>query len=315
MANSINMPGGRKTLIHYPSEKSKIMSREKATITQKVMSSSTKVFPPPSHIGKQLRFERIFGNDSRSVIFAMDHGVEIGPSVFPPSALNPKDIISKVAEGGVDAAMLTIGTARATSELWRNKIGLIAKITGKNELRGKEGQTLQSPIGSVEDAIAIGADGVATTVFWGSKFEDVMLERLVSIVGKCETFGLPVLQLAYPRVEGKTNYEPEIVSYAVRLALETGADAIKTNYTGDKKSFSHVVACAGGVPVLLSGGAASEKPISFLEDVANVMAAGAKGVVVGRNVFENKNPQGMVRAVSKIVHDDWPADKAENLLK
>jgi fructose-bisphosphate aldolase, class I len=268
-----------------------------------------------SSVGKQLRYERIFKPDCRSVVFAMDHGVERGPVAFPDEALNPRDIISKVVEAGVDAAMITKGVAKSTSDLWRNRIGLILKISGKSELRRKEDQAIQSPIGSVEDSVSLGADGVAMTVYWGSQFEDAMLQRLIPTVAQCETFGIPLLQLAYPRVEGKTNYEVEVVSYAVRLAFETGADAIKTYYTGDKESFSKVIASAGGVPVLLSGGAASEEPIKFLQDVSNVMAAGAKGVVVGRNVFQSKRPQDMVRAVSRIVHDEWPAEKAESLLK
>ncbi|MEM4825165.1 MAG: hypothetical protein QW354_04750 [Desulfurococcaceae archaeon] len=34
------------------------------------------------------------------------------------------------------------------------------------------------------------------------------------------------------------------------------------------------------------------------------MDAGARGVVVGRNVFQHKNPSGMVKAVMSIVHED-----------
>jgi fructose-bisphosphate aldolase, class I len=278
-------------------------------------NSAERAFPPLSYVGKEVRLGRIFGSDHRSVIFAMDHGVERGPSVFPSAALNPKDIIRKVVDAGVDAAMVSKGTARASYEIWKNKIGLVMKLSGKSELRPTENQALQSPLGTVEDAVTLGADAVAMTVYWGSKFEDVMMERLLSTTGNCEKFGMPLLQLAYPRVEGKTNNEVDIVSYAARLAFETGADAIKTYYTGDTESFSKVVASAGGVPVLLSGGKASEEPLKFLNDVASVMAAGAKGVVVGRNVFQSKDPVAMARAVIKIVHDEWSPEKAQGLLK
>ena len=283
-----------------------------------MMQTSSRTFsalPPASLVGKQLRLERIFDPaDSRSVIFAMDHGVERGPAVFPPDALNPREIVARVIEAGVDALMLTKGAARATHDLWRNRAALVLKISGKSELRTKEAQALQSPIGDVEEAAALGADAVAQTVYWGSKYEDVMMERFLSTSRRCESLGMPLLQLAYPRVEGRTNSEVEIVSYAARLAFETGADAIKTYYTGDTKSFSQVVASAGGVPVLLSGGQASDDPLQFLGEVASVMAAGAKGVVVGRNVFQNRDPAAMARAVIKIVHDEWSPEKAEKSL-
>jgi fructose-bisphosphate aldolase, class I len=267
-----------------------------------------------SSVGKRVRFERIFAEDSKTVIFAMDHGVERGPGVFSAESVNPRNILPKVVEAGFDAMMLSKGVARSTNDIWRNKLGLILKISGKSELRPKENQSLQSPIGSVRDAVALGADAVASTVYWGSKYEDLMLRRFVRTQRECEEFGFPILQLAYPRVEGKDNNEVEIVSYASRLAFETGADAIKTYYTGDRASFSEVVKAAGGVPVLLSGGQMNEQPLGFLKDVENVMAAGAKGVVVGRNVFQHKDPVTMGKAIIHVVHDEWPAGKAANFL-
>ena len=52
-----------------------------------------------SSVGKRIRFQRIFpSNDSRSVIFAMDHGLELGPSVFTADSLDPRKILSKVTE-------------------------------------------------------------------------------------------------------------------------------------------------------------------------------------------------------------------------
>ena len=210
--------------------------------------------------------------------------------------------------------MTTKGVARATHDIWQNKLGLIIKISGKTELRPNGEQSLQSQIESVEDAISLGADAVASTVYWGSKFEHTMLERFAQTSRTCEIFGIPILQFAYPRVERKNNNDVEIVSYAARLAFETGADAIKTYYTGDSESFSRVVKSAGGIPVLLSGGQMSEHAIGFLRDVENVMAAGAKGVVVGRNVFQHRDPIVMGKAIIKIVHEDYSAEKAAKLL-
>lgn len=259
---------------------------------------------------------RIFRENSKSVIFAMDHGVELGPSVFTrDESLDPRKILFKVVEAGFDAAMITRGVARSTCDVWQDKLGLIVKISGKSELRPKEEQTIQSPIGSVRDAISLGADAVAITVFWGSKYEDKMTQRFSKTAEICERFGMPILQLAYPELEGGNNSDPDTVCYAARLALETGADAIKTYYTGDRQSFGRVVKSAGGVPVLLSGGQMSKRPIDFLKDVENVMAAGASGVVVGRNVFQHKDPVAMGRAVIKMVHENCSAEKAAKLVQ
>lgn len=54
-----------------------------------------------SAIGKKQRLSRIFASDSKSVIFAMDHGFERGPSVFTGETIDPGLIMKKV----VDAAL------------------------------------------------------------------------------------------------------------------------------------------------------------------------------------------------------------------
>jgi len=40
------------------------------------------------------------------------------------------------------------------------------------------------------------------------------------------------------------------------------------------------------------------------------MAAGAKGVTFGRNIFQHKNPPAMVRALRKVIIDNKPVREA-----
>ncbi len=271
-------------------------------------------FPTYNEIGKRVRLSRIL-KDGKAVVFAFDHGVEHGPGDFPPEHIDPRVIISKVVEAGVDAIMMLPGIARVTWDIWANKTALIVKVTSKTNLRPREQRFLQSLFGYVEEAVALGADAVAATVYWGSQYEDQMLERWFAIRNAAETYGLPCLQLAYPRGPAIPNrYDVQIVRYGARAAAESGADLIKTYYTGDVETFSEVVKAASGVPVLMSGGPKREKEIEFLRDVWNVMQAGGKGVVVGRNVFQHRNPQAMIRAVTAIVHEDKTPEEAIKLV-
>ena len=261
-------------------------------------------------VGKKVRLSRILP-DGKALVFAFDHGLEHGPQDFPPWHIDPKTILSKVVEAGVDAIMLLPGMAKQTYEVWAGKTALIVKVTGKSVLRPKEQQLVQSPVGVVEEAVALGADGVAATVYWGSPQEDAMLQIWTEVAFTAETYGLPVLQLAYPRGPTIPNrYDVEIVRYAARAAVEVGADLIKTYYTGSKETFAEVVKAAGGVPVLMSGGAKAPKPIDFLRVVKNVMEAGARGVVVGRNIFQSKDPKGMAKAILAIVHEGLEPEEA-----
>jgi len=274
------------------------------------------VLPTYTYVGKTVRLKRILGNDGKVVVFAFDHGVEHGPRDFPVEKIYPRPIIEAVVEAGVDAIMMLPGMARLTYDIWAGRTAMIIKITSKSNLRPKEERLLQSTFGYVEESVALGADAVAATVYWGSEFEDVMLERWFSIRNAAEAYGLPCLQLAYPRGPAITNrYDVEIVKYGARAAAESGADLIKTYYTGDKESFAEVVKAASGVPVLMSGGPKREKEIEFLQDVYNVIAAGGRGVVVGRNVFQHPNPKAMMKAVIAIVHEGLTPEEAIKLVK
>jgi len=270
---------------------------------------------PFQYVGKYVRLSRIMP-DSKAVVFAFDHGVEHGPGDFPPEHIDPKVIISKVVEGGVDAVMMLPGMARLTYGVWANKVALIVKVTSKTSLRPENARLLQSVFGYVEDSVALGADAVAATVYWGSEFEDSMLNQWFAIRSSAEQYGLPCLQLAYPRGSAiKNRYDVEIVRYGARAAAESGADMIKTYYTGSRETFAEVVKAASGIPVLMSGGPKAHTPLDFLKHVANVMEAGGKGVVVGRNVFQHPNPKGMVKAVIAVVHENKDPEEAVKYVK
>ena len=267
--------------------------------------------PTYNMVGKSVRLSRILKSDGRAVIFAFDHGVEHGPSDFPPEHVDPRVIIGKVVEAGVDAIMMLPGIARITWDLWGNKTALIIKVTSKTNLRPRDERLLQSVFGYVEEAVALGADAVAATVYWGSQYEDRMLQQWFAVRNEAESYGLPCLQLAYPRGPAIPNrYDVEIVRYGARAAEESGADLIKTYYTGSLETFKQVVEAASGVPVLMSGGPRREKEVDFLRDVKNVLEAGGRGVVVGRNVFQHKNPTGMMKAVIGVVHEDLEPEEA-----
>ncbi len=266
-----------------------------------------------SSVGKLIRLRRVLP-DGKGVIFAFDHGVEHGPSDFPPEHVNPKVILEKVVRAGVDAIMMLPGMAKLTYEVWGGKVALVVKVTSRTNLRPEEGRLLQSVFGYVEDAVALGADAVAATVYWGSPYEDSMLERWFAVRSAADLYGLPCLQLAYPRGPAiKNRYDVEIVRYGARAAAESGADLIKTYYTGSKETFTEVVKAASGVPVLMSGGPKAEKPIDFLRAVKNVMDAGGRGVVVGRNIFQHRNPEGMAKAVMAVVHEGKDPEEAVKL--
>ncbi|ASJ12741.1 class I fructose-bisphosphate aldolase [Thermococcus thioreducens] len=276
------------------------------------------------NVGIRRRMARFFRRDGRALIFAMDHGFEHGPTDFEEhwEHVNPRIILRKVIRAGVDGVMMLPGLARIAGDELRPNVGLMIKLTSKTELRPKDDQLLQSQLGFVEDAVKLGADAIAATVYWGSPAEDVMMRQFAEIASYAHDLGFPVVQFAYPRgpyinerYGKKEDYR--VVMYGARAAVESGADMIKTYWTGSRETFAKVVEAAAGVPVLLSGGAKTEKPVDFLKLVWEVIEAGGAGAVVGRNIFQRENPEPFIKALIKVVHrneDPEEAAKAEGLL-
>lgn len=266
-----------------------------------------------SAVGKAARLNRILKN-GKAVIFAFDHGFEHGPSDFQPDRVDARTIIKMVVEANVDAIMMNKGIAEATWDLWAGKVPFILKVTGKTSMRPPELQLLQYKTGSVRDAVAMGADGVAGTVYWGAPREEEMAAALSTIISECDFAGMPSMVLAYPRGPSIKNHnDPEVVRYATRATAELGADLIKTHYTGSTESFREVVR-ASSVPVLMSGGTREDVALEFLEVVKSVMDAGAAGVVVGRNIFQSPDPVLFGKALRSIVHEGASPGKAAKIL-
>jgi class I fructose-bisphosphate aldolase len=52
-----------------------------------------------------------------------------------------------------------------------------------------------------------------------------------------------------------------------------------------------------------------------LRDVKSVMRAGANGAVVGRNIFQHKDPKAMIRALKLIIHEDKEVEEVAKLVE
>ena len=141
-----------------------------------------------------------------------------------------------------------------------------------------------------------------------------MLELLGSLSEQCDSYGIPLLAMMYPRGPNvKNEHDFELVSHAARVGAELGADIVKTVYTGDLESFRKVVRSCP-VPVVVAGGARMKTDSDVLELAESSVQAGAAGLSFGRNVFQHANPETMSRALSAIVHKGATAQEAMKVL-
>lgn len=266
-----------------------------------------------SGTGKQIRLSRLFSNrDGRAVVFAFDHGMQVGPV---PGAVDLRAGVALAVEAGFDGIILGPGALDRAAELLRgpNRPAIIMRLdqTTMWRLGGQfaheEGHTRQ--VADVEDALRLGADAVLTFLF--TCHRDPELEtRSVEIVGRAarsaRNWGMPLVVEPMAAREGrlKTPFDAETIAMNSRIAVEIGADVIKTDWSGTVEGFRHVVQGAADVPVLVAGGPRVDNDRATLALVRDLLAAGARGVMFGRSLFQSPEPLALMKAVRDMVHDD-----------
>jgi fructose-bisphosphate aldolase/2-amino-3,7-dideoxy-D-threo-hept-6-ulosonate synthase len=226
----------------------------------------------------------------------MDHGASMGPI---EGLTDPVAMAYRLGEAGATAVFLHKGLARMLASA---PCGLIVHLSASTHTAPDP--NLKVLASGVEDALRIGADAVSVHVNLGSDSEAAMVADLGAAASACEEWGLPLVAMVYPRgPRVKDPLDADLVSKAARLGAELGADVVKTNYTGDPRTFARVVeGCP--VPVIIAGGPRCESDRQTLEMVRGAMDAGAMGVAFGRNVFSHRDPPAMVRALRAVVVDD-----------
>jgi class I fructose-bisphosphate aldolase/fructose-bisphosphate aldolase/2-amino-3,7-dideoxy-D-threo-hept-6-ulosonate synthase len=261
------------------------------------------------NIGKSIRMERIMNrNTGKTVIVPMDHGVSVGPI---EGLIDMSKTVNMVAEGGANAVLGHIGLPRYGHRHYGKDIGLILHLSASTTLSPIPNKKVL--VNTVENAMRFGADGVSIHINIGDDEEAQMLHDFGKIAVECSYWGMPLIAMMYPRGKKiKNENDVNVVKLAARVGAELGADFVKTNYTGDPDSFAEVIeGCPA--PVLIAGGSKLNDKEMF-ESIEGAMKAGAKGLSIGRNVFQHKNPTLFVKAACAIVHENVTAKEALKIL-
>ena len=262
-------------------------------------------------IGKRIRLERILDrNTGNTVIVPMDHGVSVGPI---SGLTNMKTAIDKVAEGGANAIVIHKGIVWAGHRERGKDVGLIMHLSGSTSLSPPPNR--KSLVCSVEEAIKLGADGISVHINIGDATEREMLYDLGTVAHSAMEWGMPLLAMVYPRGERiEDELDVKVVKHAARLGAELGADIVKVSYTGSSETFKEVIdGCP--VPVVIAGGPKMNSDYDILCMVKSAIDVGARGVSIGRNVFQHKDVTKMVEAISMIVHQKVSVEEALSTLK
>jgi len=234
------------------------------------------------------------------MLLAYDQGFEHGPVDFNEKSVDPNYILKIAQNGNFTGIVLQEGLA---ARYYKKEMGvpLIVKLNGKTSFQGEEPLSLQ--LCTVKKAAEMGAVGVGYTIYVGSQFEEQMMVEFSKIEDEAHEQGMIVIAWMYPRgrkVAGREN-DRDVVAYGARLGLEMNADFVKVPYTGDPESFSWAVRAAGKTGVLAQGGKKVDWE-NLEEEVSGAMQAGAAGIAIGRNVWQDENPDEVSKKLAEIVY-------------
>ena len=262
-------------------------------------------------IGKLIRLERIFDrNTGKTVIVPMDHGVTVGPI---PGLQDVVETVARVVNGGANAVLMHKGIVRAGHRSSGRDVGLIVHLSASTSLSPDPDQKRR--VCTVEEAIRLGADGVSMHINLGAETEPAMLEDLGEVAEICDHWDMPLIAMMYTRGARIDNeFDVTFVKHAARVGAELGADVVKVPYTGSVESFREVVdGCH--VPVVIAGGPKLDTERDIFEMVAGALEAGARGISIGRNAFQHRDPERMLGALCRIVHEDASVEEAERFMR
>ena len=265
--------------------------------------------------GASVRLGRLFDRESgRSFIAAFDHGITLGPKPGSEDALAK---LGQIIEGGPDGILISAGVMKQGGHLFGFR-GAPAPIVRADWIYNHDvfpslSPRLQDPaqgehyrmVCTPEAAVELGADALTMFLIVGTENGAGFADNVAAVAKtaqECQRVGLPLIveSVLWGTRLRDNKQDPELLAFAARMAAELGADAIKTTYTGDTESMRQVVdGCP--IPVLVLGGVRAATFAPVLEATRGALAAGARGVVYGRNVWQADDTRDACRQLREVI--------------
>jgi putative autoinducer-2 (AI-2) aldolase len=246
--------------------------------------------------GMQYRLARVFREDGRTVMLAVDHGYFQGPT----SGLERIDLDIVPLLPQADALMCTRGILRSVIPPAAGNPVVLRASGGPSILKDLSDEEIAV---AMDDAVRLDVAAVAVQVFIGGEQETRTVHNMTRLVDEGLRVGMPVM--AVTAVGRELARDARYLGLATRILAELGAQFVKTYYC--EPDFEQVTA-ACPVPIVMAGGKKLSE-VDALTMAYRAIQAGAAGVDMGRNVFQSDHPKAMLDAIAGIVHEGMtPAD-------
>ena len=248
--------------------------------------------------GMSNRLARIFRPETgRTVMLAIDHGYFQGPT----TGLERVDVSILPLVPLADALMCTRGILRSVVPPSSRTPVVMRASGGPSILKDLSDEQIAIDI---EDAARLNVAALAVQVFIGGEHETQSVHNMTRLVDLGLRYGIPVMGVT--AVGKELTRDARYLRLACRIIAELGAQFVKTYYCAE--DFDTVTSSCP-VPIVMAGGKKLPE-LDALKMAHDAVTEGAAGVDMGRNIFQSDNPQGMMRAVTAVVHESKAPEEA-----
>jgi class I fructose-bisphosphate aldolase len=252
----------------------------------------------------EYRLRRTLPSNRAAIIMPVDHGL-----IFDriEGLETPSAPFAAWADNDVTGFMMTPGQVKQTETFFAANPHLtrVLTIDTYNEYRELDGGGSHDLITTVEEAVRMGVDAVKMLFPWNmSRYERVqMCARVGKVVASCDRWDIPLV--LEPVIMGAPRSEEVIVKeeQVARIAYDLGAHIIKIAFPGEERT--RRLSEELKVPLVIAGGPLSGPPSETIEAVAGTLRGGARGVIVGRNIWQRDRKTGeeTIAAIAKLTRN------------
>lgn len=248
--------------------------------------------------GMKKHLSNIFNPKSgNTVMFAFDHGYFMGST----AGLERLDLVIPKLLPNIDVLMGTRGALRSCVAPDCGK-GIALRVTSGSSMLNDDLSHEVIAV-DIEDTIRMNADCMAIQTFIGADGQLSSIENLSRAINAGMRYSIPTMGVV--AVGKDMERTDRFFKLATRIVAEMGASIIKSYYCDH---FEEVVA-ACPVPIVVAGGKKLPER-EALELAYKSIAGGARGLDMGRNIFQSNNPVEMSAAIAKIVHEGFTDKEA-----
>ena len=250
--------------------------------------------------GMKKHMSNIFDAKSgNTVMFAFDHGYFMGST----AGLERLDLIIPKLIPNIDVLMGTRGALRSCVDpaLIGGKGVALSATSGSSMLNDDLSHEVVAV--DIEEAIRMNADCMAVQTFIGADGQLSSIDNLSKTINAGMRYSIPTMGVV--AVGKQMERTDRFFKLATRIVAEMGVQLVKTY---NCENFEEIVA-ACPVPIVVAGGKKLPED-EALTLAYEVISKGARGVDMGRNIFQSQHPVEMAQAVAKVVHEGFTDKEA-----